>query len=372
MPELDQLGEYDFEATLVQEVPRRFVLLTGAGRSGTSTMSGTFNYLGLHVPRPFLGANKSNPRGFFESRWAIQFHRKILDQANVDMFDARPDAQAKVAEHVHSRHGDLIRDWLGEQVGHAPQVAVKDPRSAWMPTLWAQAAESLQFQPGFVMMLRHPAEVVGSRATYYAKGDDADVRRYQVTNVARWVNANLMSEHDTRGKPRAFVRYDDLVSDWRPVVQAVGEQLDLTYNVDLTDMRPHAVDTFIDPELNRHPLNWADLEIPEGLQVVAEATWRECSALADDPGNADAQRRLDEIAVDYNRLFLDAAAISHDVAAAGARAARKKAVRETKAQLVDEQPASKPPPASQVARLPRVRKVATQIRAKVSKLRRGR
>ena len=57
------------------------VLVTGTGRSGTSTISGTLHHLGLAVPGPFLGANKSNPKGFFESTWAVEFHQKIARAA---------------------------------------------------------------------------------------------------------------------------------------------------------------------------------------------------------------------------------------------------------------------------------------------------
>ena len=68
------------------------VLITGTGRSGTSTMSGTFHHLGLHVPGPYLGANDSNPKGFFESRWSVKFHKRITAAAGINDFDGRPQA----------------------------------------------------------------------------------------------------------------------------------------------------------------------------------------------------------------------------------------------------------------------------------------
>ncbi len=56
---------------------RTLLLVTGTGRSGTSTMSGTLHHLGLHVPGPYLGANESNPKGFYESRWSVRFHNDL-------------------------------------------------------------------------------------------------------------------------------------------------------------------------------------------------------------------------------------------------------------------------------------------------------
>ncbi len=53
------------------------VLVTGVGRSGTSSMAGLLDQLGLYVPGPYLSANASNPKGFFESRWSVKFHNQI-------------------------------------------------------------------------------------------------------------------------------------------------------------------------------------------------------------------------------------------------------------------------------------------------------
>jgi hypothetical protein len=54
----------------------------------------------------------------------------------------------------------------------------------------------------YITMLRHPAETVGSRTTYYAALDAASQHRYALLNVARWVNNSLISERETRGFPR--------------------------------------------------------------------------------------------------------------------------------------------------------------------------
>lgn len=318
------------EPDLVQSAPRRFVLLTGAGRSGTSTMSGGLNYLGLHSPRPSLGANASNPRGFFEPKWAIDFHRRILERAAVDTFDARPDAVDRVQAVLRTKHEDEIVAWLTEELRRAPQIVVKDPRSSWMPLLWESAAARVDTPTAFVAMLRHPAEVVGSRATYYAKGDGQGVRRYQVTSVARWVNANLITERQTRGRTRAFVRYDDLLDDWRQVMKGIRQDFDLRFNTDVETGARHEVDDFVDPSLRRHRVTWGDLDVPVPLREIAEDTWRLCSRLGDRHGSdEEAQAGLDELSDRYRSLYEDAAAIAHDVAAADVRAARKKAVRET-------------------------------------------
>ena len=56
----------------------RLVIVVGSGRSGTSTVAGTLKYLGLRVPPPEIAPNETNPRGFFEPRWVVDFHKREL------------------------------------------------------------------------------------------------------------------------------------------------------------------------------------------------------------------------------------------------------------------------------------------------------
>ena len=56
----------------------KLVLVTGSGRSGTSTVSGTLKMLGCYVPQPEVKADSSNPRGFFEPRWAVDVQTRLL------------------------------------------------------------------------------------------------------------------------------------------------------------------------------------------------------------------------------------------------------------------------------------------------------
>ncbi|MGH3356066.1 MAG: hypothetical protein ACRDOJ_09205, partial [Nocardioidaceae bacterium] len=175
---------------------------------------------------------------------------------------------------------------------------------------------------------------VGSRSTYYAKGDADAVRDYQVTNIARWVNANLITESQTRGERRSFLRYYDLIDDWRKALAVTGDDLDLTFNTDLTQGGHHPVDDFIDPSLRRHDATWDELSVPGELQAIAEETWLACCLLADNHGEDEkAQAELDDLSRRFATLFRDATAMTRDVASAAARSAHKKAVRQTRAKM---------------------------------------
>jgi hypothetical protein len=305
------------------------VLITGTGRSGTSTISGSLHHLGLHVPGPHLGANESNPKGFYESKWAVKFHKQLATAAGINDMDSRPTALGRVQTAITPEAREQLAEFLGEHAAQHSQVVVKDPRSVWAQRLWKEAAAEVGLDIRYLSMLRHPAEVVGSRTTYYAKPDDAEQRRrYETFNVARWVNNSIISERETRGEIRTFVGYGELLEDWRPVLARVRDELGLTFNTDLAPGTPHPVDDFIDPSLRRHKVEWDDLEVPGELQALAQSVWDEMMILRESAGvDPAASERLDSLGLRYSRLFLDAAAISHDATEEATARARRQGER---------------------------------------------
>ena len=313
------------------------VLVTGTGRSGTSTIAGSLHHLGLEVPGPYLGANESNPKGFYESRWAMKFHKKITGAAKINDMDSRPVAfEAAQEAQTPELRAELVSFLQGRAAGH-PQVVIKDPRSVWAQQLWREAAAEAGLDLRYLSMLRHPAEVIGSRTTYYAtKSDESARRRYEIFNVARWINNSLISERETRGQRRTFVKYTDLLEDWRPAVAKVADELGLTYEGDLTPGVHHAVDDFIDPDLRRVRVTWDDLEVPAELQEIAQGVWDALMVLFDAGGQDEAaSATLDELGARYERLFFDAAAISHDALEEAAAEARAKGAADERARQAE-------------------------------------
>jgi hypothetical protein len=309
------------------------VLITGTGRSGTSTMSGALHHLGLYVPGPYLRANESNPKGFFESSWAVRFHNRLTERAGINSFDSRPGAFERAQRAITPQARDRLERFLAEHAAVDDQVVVKDPRTVWVQKLWREAGETAGLSIRYISMLRHPAEVIGSRTTYYTGEDTTPEKRrhYEIFNVARWVNNSIISERETRGCPRAFVRYTDLLTDWRPVAKRLRDELGLRLT-ELDRAEHHAVDDFIDPDLRRHAVTWEELEVPAYLQEIAQGVWDALGVLADAPGGVDeaASARMDELSARFSRVLADADAINHDAgleAVANARSAAEAEVR---------------------------------------------
>lgn len=296
------------------DIPRpTVVLVTGSGRSGTSSLAGSLKRLGLHVPQPEVPPSLSNQRGFYEPQWVIDFHKRHLKKLALHNIDSRPQAVSLVEGLLSD--GSLereLREWLASQLDH-PQIVIKDPHAFWFATAWRNAARDLDANLCFLTALRHPAEVVGSRDIAYLQKQPEAVRRTKETsNVAGWAHAGLLTELAGRGVPRAFVRYDELVSDWRSALTRAGKQLGLEYTGDLTPGGQHEVDDFIDSDLQKSRLTWDDLRVPYALLTLAEEVWQVLGHMVEEPEDPGAVSRLDRLHEEYVEMYENAVATVYD------------------------------------------------------------
>ena len=288
----------------------KLVIVTGSGRSGTSSVAGTLKRLGLHVPQPEVEADDSNPRGYYEPLWVTEVHKELLNPIPVRTIDSRPSAAEQAAAAVTPEVEARLHDWLAGQLDH-PQIVIKDPREFWVHDLWLRVAGALGAEVTTLTMLRHPTEVVRSRDTAYLTEQTPAFRRQrETTNVAAWVNAAFATECATRGHRRAFVLYADLVADWRGAMTQAGEQLAITYDADLA--APHPVDDFVDQRLNRSQVSWDDLEVAPQLRDLAERTWAAVNRLVTAPHDPDAVTLLEGLQGEYVEMYEFAAAIALD------------------------------------------------------------
>lgn len=289
------------------------VLVSGSGRSGTSSLAGSLKRLGLHVPQPEVEPSETNPRGFYEPQWVIDFHKRHLKELALFNIDSRPAAVDLVAHYTASgTPAAELREWLSGQL-EADQLVVKDPHAFWFAQVWEQVSGELGADLRWLTALRHPAEVVGSRDIAYLSSQSDDLRLTKETsNVAGWVHAALLTERAGRGGKRAFVRYTDLLADWRSALGPVQQQLELDFNVDLSSTEHHAVDDFVEPSMRRSTVTWDDVRTPDWLRDMAEEVWQLLGVLTTTPQDEATSARLDAIGADYDARYADAVALTYD------------------------------------------------------------
>lgn len=286
----------------VRSNSRDAVLVIGVGRSGTSAFAGILRETGFHVPQPEVAPDDTNPRGFNEPRWVVDFHTRQLKRCRVTTIDSRPAAFTATAK---SATDDAVvaelRSWLDVQFVGIGRVVVKDPRISWFLPLWRRCAADLAVTPSCATMLRPPTEVLGSARQWYGSWQN------DASRAAGWVNVMLRTEQQTRESPRAFVQYDALLADWRAQLSRVGEQLDVG-GLDALDAAAAArIDEFIDPQLRRQAPGWGDLAVPAPLRDLVERVWEALSPLADNRGDLMA---LDALREEYECFYADAESIA--------------------------------------------------------------
>ena len=295
------------------------LLVAGVGRSGTSLMTGVLGGIGWHLPQPEVEADETNPRGFSEPRWVVDFHQKLLRAKRVTVNDARPAAFADTrAAGERPAAREELRAWLKGEFAQSPAVAVKDPRTSWFLPLWAECARDIGVATSFVTMLRHPAEIIASARKSYG------TRQTAASRAGAWINVTLVTELQTRGARRAFVRYEDLIADWEREIRRVGTALGRPDLATLSRTDHPAVDAFVDPTLHRNRVGWDEFDVPDRLRDLAEDVWRDVQLLVDPAADTAAvEARLDAARTAYEQLYAESEALAWSSITAAEKAARR-------------------------------------------------
>ncbi|MGC4112783.1 MAG: hypothetical protein QM747_20650 [Nocardioides sp.] len=303
---------------------RQMLVVAGSGRSGTSLFTGLTGRLGVYIPKPEVSANRSNPRGFGEPRWLVDYHNDLLASVDVVVEDGRPEAWDLTDELASDEKalGPLV-EWLESQFGESDRIVVKDPRLAWFLELHRAAAAKVGAEMHVATMLRHPAEVMRSREIAYG------TRTKNTTRVIGWLTMMLGTEIRTRDLPRATVRYDDLLADWR----ASMTQADATIGMGLfglaTDEQVADAEALVDPSLRRSNADWDELELPARVLDLATRTYDAFGRLVGVPAASQGETRgeLDALRDELGAYYDECFDVARTRTGAFARREKRKAVR---------------------------------------------
>lgn len=242
-----------------------FVL--GFGRSGTSALTRVISLCGAALPAGLLGATSENPRGCWEPRAAIHLNETILRRHGSSAYDLtlRMEEDAFDAKE-NATYVGKIKAFLAT-LPDAPLVVIKEPKITTVSGIWFEAARQAGFDVAAVVAVRHPHEVIGSLEKRAASQNY--VQASPALTSAWWLKYTLLAEKDTRGVPRVFVEYANLLEDWRREVKRISAALE----IDLNTRDEGAIDEFLTPDL-RHHRNGGPVPEPFGtdwMSVVYEA-----------------------------------------------------------------------------------------------------
>ena len=187
-----------------------------------------------------VGASRDNPRGYWEPRKTIYLNTTILRRHGSAPFDPSLRLLEEGAFNAGEQATYIrkIRALLG-QLPAAPLLVIKDPQITVLSDMWFEAARLAGFDVAAVIAVRHPNEVIASQA---AAGPTSP----ELTS-ALWLKYNLLAERHTRGLPRVFVEYTNLLDDWRREIKRISAALP----IDLSMPDDSVIAEFLTPDFRR-------------------------------------------------------------------------------------------------------------------------
>lgn len=223
------------------------IIVCGLHRSGTSAVTRLINLLGADVADDLLPATVDNSRGYWESRIVVAIHSRLLksvaEVAHDDPCDPAPLPAGWLATDAAREAKRRLAGVIDEDFSDSRLFVVKDPRIARLLPLWIELLEELGIAPMVVIPFRNPLEVAASLA-----------HRAQISSpksLLLYLFAYLELELASRSVPRIFVRYDQLLHDWRPVARSLG-QIAGTIVVPPSEGVALEIDRFLTTELYHH------------------------------------------------------------------------------------------------------------------------
>lgn len=215
-----------------------FVL--GPQRSGTSALTRVLSLCGGTLPSAMLGADANNPLGYWEPRAAISLNETLLRRLGTNWYD--PSLRFLDEDPVSAKETKACISKITQYLSTlpaAPLVVIKEPRITTLSDLWFEAARLAGFDVASVIAVRHPQEVISSIVKSW--------RVSPALGSALWLKCNVLAERNTRGVPRVFVDYANLLDDWRREMKRISAELP----IELHAQDEKAIDEFLNPGLRR-------------------------------------------------------------------------------------------------------------------------
>jgi hypothetical protein len=271
---------------------RTAMIVLGMHRSGTSALARVLNLCGAYLPANLRPPKlRNNPKGSWEPEEVVALNERILRHLggawNVVDFELPEDALSD--EFAHD-----VGALLAAEYGDRPTILIKDPRVCVLAPLWHAALVRAGYRPVYVVPIRDPLEVARS---LHERGDMTVAE-----GLALWLRymQRVVQFSDSGGAKIAWVRYTDLLDDWRGVVARIGRRLDVDLDI---ASRSDEVDRFVEPALRRQRADDGALaalpgEVARDVRALHQACLGRCDADAEAWRAASGQPEVEVAAAD--------------------------------------------------------------------------
>ena len=245
---------------------QKVIVILGMHRSGTSAISRVMNLLGVDLGPNLLPAAPDNPLGFWEHKEIKEINEQlfcVLGHHWTRFLTPLPD-NWWLQDDIRPFRQRLVA-LLKRDFADSPIWGLKDPRLCRLLPLWRQVFEEMDCETYFLHTIRNPLEVVAS----LKKRDGLS----SSVSLILWLQHVLESETETRGHPRIFVTFDQLLDDWRSAVQRVANVFQCNWDEAIQSAGP-TIDLFLNPGMRHHNVRFGVEEGDGSMSTLVIAVYR--------------------------------------------------------------------------------------------------
>jgi hypothetical protein len=178
-------------------------------------------------------------------------------------------SEGDFVEEFESDAGALLESEYGAQ----ETILIKDPRICVLAPLWHRALITAGYRPVYVVPVRNPIEVAQS---LHARGDMT-----VTSGLTLWLTyMQRVAEFSASGPEVLYVRFTELLDDWRAVVGRIADRLDVPLDA---DDQATEVDRFLERSLRTQASSQEALDaLPaEPANTEIRALYRACLSQCD-------------------------------------------------------------------------------------------
>ncbi|MGO1120750.1 sulfotransferase [Rhodovibrionaceae bacterium A322] len=243
------------------------IMIMGMHRSGTSVCARLCHLLGADLggepdgapDKALMSADRFNPRGYWENLQLSKFHEGLMIAEGSSWAEPEKLPNNWLDSPASSPVRKAILSNLNRSFFSSDLWAVKDPRLSHLAPLYQRFQPFLRTDLVSLIVLRHPLAVAASLK---------ERNGFSVNRALRlWLDYNVAAEALSRTGPRAFVLYEDMLTDWKAAFHAVGQQLELDWPQPFQTAEGDAA-SFLSADLNHHQAASEDGSSTEAIDPV--------------------------------------------------------------------------------------------------------
>ena len=254
----------------------RAILILGAGRSGTSTLTRGLAALDVYLGRRFRRPVRKNPRGNYEEVHLLKLSKAIRNRLGLRADSVRGLSDADWASVELTDLRSQMRDAIEREFAGHPVWAFKYAGTGRLLPFWLDLLPDMNIQPAFAFAYRNPLSIARSRARLNRR------RGRQMHNNLEWL-ANVVPYFDRlQAYPSVVVDYDRLVVQPQHELRRVAQQLDLPARPGTDEKIEKFAHTFVRPEWRHTAFTDEDLMSDPATHPLVRRAALQLSRLARD------------------------------------------------------------------------------------------